>query len=98
MSRGPGRWQAAILCSLYAIDGPPQPRQLHVRSWLRDQLFEEPTDAQFSAVHRAARRLVENGQAKSATKTFVGVLEPVNVSWVWRHRDNILTTDADKSG
>ena len=79
MSRGPGRWQRALLTALHeAPDVAPNGRRhLYVRSWLESELGRQPTAAEYSAVHRAARGLVRAGLARTWNPKYVGDLEPL---------------------
>lgn len=82
MSRGPGRWQRDLLHAVYENPtvAPNGRRHVHVRSWLRRTLDREPTPAEFSAAHRAARLLVASGKARSRNHGFVGDLEPLDIA------------------
>ncbi len=81
MSRGPGRWERALLEAVneHPSVAPSGRRYVHVRSWLRTFVGREPTPAELSAAHRAARSIVRKGLADTSTRKFgfVGDLEPL---------------------
>ncbi len=59
MSRGPGHWQRALLAALDAHDVAPVARVAY------NHLGREPSRPELVAVRRAARRLVEGGEARA---------------------------------
>ncbi len=59
MSRGPGRWQRALLAALDTHDVATVARVAY------NHLGREPSRPELVAVRRAARRLVEGGEARA---------------------------------
>lgn len=62
MSRGPGRWQRAILTAVETIT----PEQVVGLTYIvRDEVGETPTRAEMVAARRAVKRLVEDGHIRA---------------------------------
>jgi len=59
MSRGPGRWQRALIAAVERHDLVP------VATIAYNVLGRDPTRSEMVAVRRAARRLVEDGRARA---------------------------------
>lgn len=82
MSRGPGRWQSLLLERLASSDG------FVVLFEIEEALDSAPTRAEYSAINRAARRLVEAGKAER-WYVWIGDVNDVRKPALWLQRPGL---------